>query len=297
MESSSRAELLRIPLEKTILRLKVWNKGEPGDILGRCIEPPNIKLVNLAIHNLQNYGALTLDSVQSATGVLTQLGKIYSILPLEIKHSRLIILGYAFNLMEPAIILAAILTQEKSIFRINSNNSVDFYDKKVYYSAGTECDFITAYYAYVEWFTKFYRDYKFNTNNRIPYQEMEEEKKEAENLKLNYYVVKEVKVLSFDILKRMKKLNYLKTEELGFNVKKLNLKGKEDEVFFLKVVFAGAFYGKIMKATYANFEMLKKRMQDKDKYVVRDSLGYHAAENESGKEGKVVLENCMFLRS
>ncbi len=296
MESSSRAEILRIPLEKTILRLKVWNKGEPAEILGRCIEPPNIKLLNLAIHNLQNYGALTLDSAKSPSGELTQLGKIYSVLPLEIRYSRLIILAYAFNLMEPAIIIAAILTQEKTIFRIHS--AVEFYDKKVYYSAGTECDFITSYYAYVEWFTKFYRDYKFNANNRIPYKEMEEEKKEAENLKLNYYVVKEVKVLSFDILKRMKKLNYLKSDELGFNVKKLNLKGKEDEVFFMKVVFAGAFYGKIMKATYANFDSLKKRMQEKERYIVQGAIGYDgAADNNQNKEGKVELENCLFLRS
>ena len=290
MEISSRAEILRIPLEKTILRLKVWNKGEPADILGRCIEPPNIKLVNLAIHNLQNYGALTLNSNKSPTGDLTQLGKIYSTLPLEIKYSRLIIIAYAFGLMEPAIIIAAILTQEKSIFKMHK--AIDFYDKKVYYSAATECDFITSYFAYVEWFSKFYKEYKFNASNRIPYAEMDEEKKEAENSKLNYYVVKEVKVLSFDILKRMKKLNYLKSEELGFNMKKLNLKSSEDEIFFMKVVFAGAFYGKIMKATYANFDLLNKRLQEKEKYFSKDSNN-----SNQNLEGKVELENCVFLHS
>lgn len=290
MEGCSRAEILRIPLEKTILRLKVWNKGEPADILGRCIEPPNIKVVNLAIHNLQNYGALTLNSKKSLTGDLTQLGKIYSTLPLEIKHSRLIILAYAFDLMEPAVIIASILTQEKSIFK--SQNAIDFYDKKIFYSAGTECDFITSYFAYVEWFSKFYKEYKFNANNRIPYAEMEEEKKEAEDSKLNYYVVKEIKVLSFDILKRMKKLNYLKSSELGFNMKKLNLKSNEDELFFIKVVFAGAFYGKIMKASYANFDLLNKRLQDKDKYCSKDDLN----SNEKD-EGKIQLERSLFLRS
>lgn len=282
LSNSSCAEILRVPLEKTILRLKVWNRGEPADILGRCIEPPNIKLVNLAIHNLQNYGALTLSSKNSLTGELTQLGKIYSILPLEIKYSRLIILAYAFNLMEPAIIIASLLTQEKSIFKIS--NPIELYDTKIFYSNGSDCDFITSYFAYVQWFSSFYKDYTFNSNNRISYNEMEEEKRECEKLKLNYYIAKEVKVLSFDILKRMKKLNYLKTEELGFKVEKLNIKKNEDDIFFLKIVFAGAFYGKIMKATYASVDMIAKRQQE----IIK---------KDNQEENKYELQNCLFMRT
>lgn len=117
IEDFSSPELLRIPLEKLILKIKVWDCGEPEKILGRAIQPPNIKNIEAAISNLQNFGALTIPNDKSQTGELTELGKVYSELPIDIKYSRLIMLSFCYDMIEPAIINCAILSQEKNLFR------------------------------------------------------------------------------------------------------------------------------------------------------------------------------------
>ena len=116
IEDFSSPELVRTPLEKLILKIKVWDCGEPDKILGRAIQPPNIRNIEAAISNLQNYGALTIPNDKSKTGELTELGKVYSELPIDIKYSRLIMLSFCFDMVEPAIVTCAILNQEKNLF-------------------------------------------------------------------------------------------------------------------------------------------------------------------------------------
>lgn len=53
-------EMQRCPLEKLILQIKLWDKYEPEEILGRAIQPPELRDIFNAIKNLQNTGALTI---------------------------------------------------------------------------------------------------------------------------------------------------------------------------------------------------------------------------------------------
>ena len=76
-----------------------------------------MKNIDTAIANLQNLGALTIPNDKSKTGELTELGKVYSELPIDLQYSRFIMLSFCFDLIEPAIIICSILTQEKNIFR------------------------------------------------------------------------------------------------------------------------------------------------------------------------------------
>ena len=50
----------RCPLEKLILQIKLWDKYDPVEILGRAIQPPELRDIYNAIKNLQNTGALTI---------------------------------------------------------------------------------------------------------------------------------------------------------------------------------------------------------------------------------------------
>ena len=45
-------EMQRCPLEKLILQIKIWNLYEPDEILGRAIQPPDIRDIGIAIKNL-----------------------------------------------------------------------------------------------------------------------------------------------------------------------------------------------------------------------------------------------------
>jgi ATP-dependent RNA helicase TDRD9 len=53
-------EMQRCPLEKLILQIKLWNKYEPEEILGRAIQPPELRDIFNAVKNLQQTGALTI---------------------------------------------------------------------------------------------------------------------------------------------------------------------------------------------------------------------------------------------
>ena len=67
-------EMQRCPLEKLILQIKIWNLYEPDEILGRAIQPPDIRDIGIAIKNLQETGALTLGDDSNPTGQITALG-------------------------------------------------------------------------------------------------------------------------------------------------------------------------------------------------------------------------------
>jgi HrpA-like RNA helicase len=47
-------------LEKLILQVKLWKSYEPEQILGRAIQPPELRDIQNAIKNLQGTGALTI---------------------------------------------------------------------------------------------------------------------------------------------------------------------------------------------------------------------------------------------
>jgi hypothetical protein len=40
-------------LEKLTLQIKLWNKYEPDEILGRAIQPPELRDIHNAVKNLQ----------------------------------------------------------------------------------------------------------------------------------------------------------------------------------------------------------------------------------------------------
>ena len=75
-------EMQRCPLEKLILQIKIWNKYEPTEILGRAIQPPIIRDIGIAIKVLQETGALTIDRTNdSHSGEITSLGRIFVNIP------------------------------------------------------------------------------------------------------------------------------------------------------------------------------------------------------------------------
>jgi len=60
MPEYPKPEMQRCPLEKLILQIKLWDKYEPEEILGRAIQPPELRDIFNAVKNLQQTGALTL---------------------------------------------------------------------------------------------------------------------------------------------------------------------------------------------------------------------------------------------
>jgi HrpA-like RNA helicase len=83
--------------------------SNPKVVLGRAIEPPQLESIGIAMKNLQDCGALTA-AEDSTLAEITYLGKVYCDLPCEVKISKLILLGLAFEIGEEVITLGSILS-------------------------------------------------------------------------------------------------------------------------------------------------------------------------------------------
>lgn len=99
-------EMLRSPLESCVLKAKQLDLGSPSEILALAMSPPNLSDILNTVLMLKEVGALytTVDGVyEDLDGDLTFWGTIMSRFPLDVRLSRLIILGYIFNCLEEAI--------------------------------------------------------------------------------------------------------------------------------------------------------------------------------------------------
>lgn len=117
-------EMQRCPLEKMILQIKLWNHYEPEQILGKAIQPPELRDICNAIKNLQSTGALTIPLPyhgKDQKPKITSLGKIFVNLPCDIKITRMFLFGMVLKCMSQAIIMGCIQSQTRSIFKKNRN--------------------------------------------------------------------------------------------------------------------------------------------------------------------------------
>lgn len=100
--------MLLCPLENIVLKTKQFDMGPPHVILGLAMDRPNLTDVATTVLILKELGALTPkeDDVNCRIdGDLTFLGRIMIALPIDVRASRLIALGYCFSVMDEAIIM------------------------------------------------------------------------------------------------------------------------------------------------------------------------------------------------
>ena len=228
-------------------------------------------------------------------------------LPIDIKYSRLIILSYCLGEIDFGISLAAILSQDRSVF-LNSNNCNrnKLYDTKNYYCNKQNCDFIALYTVYKLWCSKYRNDFinekiNFDTRlkkvNRDKYKEIQAYTKEK-NLDLK--TIKEILRVENDLKKRLALKGFYSKY---FEEKPLNFEDK-NTAFILKIILAGTFYNQIFVPEYDNFLNVQndiKNQEQEELYTIRISNITHKEKNrlteifrsiiQPGKIVKVVYDN------
>jgi ATP-dependent RNA helicase TDRD9 len=147
-------EMERSPLETVVLRIKMLDIESPVVLLAKSLSPPEPSAISRAALTLKELGGLERvtddgDFIHN-DGKLTYVGRIMAALPLDVRVSKLIILGYVFSVLDEAIIIAAGLNN-KSIFRNNFHQKLDDYTHKLSWSDGSCCDFIAILNAYKLW--------------------------------------------------------------------------------------------------------------------------------------------------
>lgn len=101
-------EMMRSPLQNVILKVKLMEMGLPAEILALALDPPNITDIHNSILVLKEVGALLqLNNgvFEEGDGELTFIGRIMTAMPLDVRVSKLLVLGYLFSCLEECIII------------------------------------------------------------------------------------------------------------------------------------------------------------------------------------------------
>eukprot|EP01022_Parablepharisma_sp_SALTPOND_P022484 TRINITY_DN457_c0_g1_i1.p1 TRINITY_DN457_c0_g1~~TRINITY_DN457_c0_g1_i1.p1 ORF type:complete len:995 (+),score=80.38 TRINITY_DN457_c0_g1_i1:3714-6698(+) len=256
----STPEMRRSPLDKLILQIKTWNYKEPKALLGAAIEPPQLTDVEQAVRRLQDAGAITLPSKDQPTGEITFLGRIYCDMPCDIRVTRLCMFGLLFGCMKQALIMAAVIQQEKALF-MESHSYIDpirLHRKFLYSDPEADSDLIAYYSAYMAWYKQFIAEQEaYNpaffkrrfTSSRAEIAWCRDQGMNLTTLKEAYRLIQELKerFYAFGMNEELVEMDIEKTCPKEY-----------DKWLVLKVAIAGAFYPRYMKPHHMELKTVKQ---------------------------------------
>uniref|UniRef100_A0A6G3MDR8 ATP-dependent RNA helicase TDRD9 (Trinotate prediction) n=1 Tax=Henneguya salminicola TaxID=69463 RepID=A0A6G3MDR8_HENSL len=137
-------DMKRKPLEFVILNIKKIFKGPPILMLQLVLEPPQLTDVFRSILVLKEVGALTTTVngiFDPNDGEVTLLGEVIRVLPLDMKLSKLIAMGYIFGLLDECAVIASCISLG-CIFVSPIQKELESFMSKRAYSQGTNSDLI-----------------------------------------------------------------------------------------------------------------------------------------------------------
>lgn len=108
----SKPEIHRFPLDKLMLKLRQTGVGNVTSLFeNKDFQPLELKEIEKAEEHLSSQGAL------SDAKEVTWVGQVYLHMPCNLRLTRLCLFGAVFGCMEEAVTIAAILAQNKGLFR------------------------------------------------------------------------------------------------------------------------------------------------------------------------------------
>jgi ATP-dependent RNA helicase TDRD9 len=154
-------EIQRTSLESVVLKAKQLdmglNMGKPSNVLGKALDPPSESSIEDSILVLKEIGGLTRfnksGKFNAKDGEMTFAGNVMAKLPVDVRISKLIILGYMFGCLEECIIIGVGMST-KSIFRTNlrnRNEKMSAYHQRLEAAKGSGSDSIAVLSCYRNW--------------------------------------------------------------------------------------------------------------------------------------------------
>ena len=146
-------EILRVPLTKVVLDVKLLNLGPPKDLLALAMDPPEVRSMVTTVTSLKEMGALLATAAGRQVredGDLTVLGEVVARLPLDVRLGKLIVLGHIFGVLQDAVVIACGLNG-KSIFTAPFDRRVQAYKNKLMWADRTFSDCFAILLAFQTW--------------------------------------------------------------------------------------------------------------------------------------------------
>ena len=142
--------ILREPLSQVVLNVKrLGQSASPICVLAMALTAPKLSDVERTILKLKEVGALTLYTRDENglmknnphDGDLTYVGRIMASLPVDVRLTKLILLGHTFGKLKEAVIIAAALSN-KTFFTCYFKAHIESFTSKWRWAQGWMCDFI-----------------------------------------------------------------------------------------------------------------------------------------------------------
>lgn len=148
-------EMLRVPLEKVVLKTKLLTNRSPKNFLAGALDPPNVENVRNSVMILKEIGAMQHydeeGNFEEDDGELTYCGRILAMLPCDIFIGKFIVLGYVFSVLKEAVIIGAGLNINGTIFKFDYGKRIETYSSRLSWSNGSGSDLIAILNAYKLW--------------------------------------------------------------------------------------------------------------------------------------------------
>ncbi|VEN34109.1 unnamed protein product [Callosobruchus maculatus] len=229
MPEKSIPEMLRAPLERVVLQSKMLNLNDtPRQILALALNPPNLKNIEMTIFGLKEIGGLlqTCRGTYTASdGDITFLGTVMANLPLDVRLSKLILLGYLFSCLDEAIIMAAGCSIQ-NIFSIPFQQRLNAYKKLLEWADGSYSDLIALLNVYRVW-RACKRDNQFEN--------IHAEYRWCQRHLISLKGLREWSLLVTEITQRLEHMNI---QKIPGQVQLIH----DEKPLILKLIAAGAFY-------------------------------------------------------
>lgn len=144
MSERNEPEIRRVPLEQICLSIRAMGIKDVRAFLASAITPPEYLAIESALDLLTRIGAL-----DSGSSELTALGRHLSLIPTDLRCSKLMVYGATFGCLESTVTIAAILTV-KSPFVSPHNKREDAKATRAAFGIG-HGDLICDLHAFDEW--------------------------------------------------------------------------------------------------------------------------------------------------
>lgn len=132
LDEIEKPQMLREQIERNILKIKDMNfRHSIRSFLKLSPAPPSAKHIKAgALHTLKELGGLHRLSKSREydynDGEITNIGRIMASLPVDIRISKFIVLGYMFSILDEAIIIGAEMSTLGIFIKKNDSSSHDF---------------------------------------------------------------------------------------------------------------------------------------------------------------------------
>lgn len=298
LDSFALPAILREPLHKVILDTKRLKTDiEPKRLLSLAIQPPKLIDIERTVLRLKEVGALsltkTIGQMKVSTphdGDLTYAGSIMAALPLDIKLSKLILLGHSFGMLRECIILAASMST-KTFFTCYFKAHLEAFEAKWMWSAGWMCDCIATLNAYNVYEEKV-RTHAFDRRGAA------ESWARSQMIELNR--IREVEKLKTELESRLRHLNIVYDEQLNSSSAAERNNEDIDYYLVLKMIVCGAFYPNYFNANKIDLQEAQRMVGGRDmkstvqlkNMPMREGILYSQQINEIFKPCAKVIQVC-----